>query len=172
MHGKVECPPVELVSYPGKVVPFHKPIRVNTDFLAHVQRFEDIVHATAIEFYGRPPTAMRHYGSYYCRRIRTWPYLISEHGLGNALDVGGFEFARLKRGDAEHIDPKWRGRFAVSMGKNWKEQGSVHQQFLHELARRTIAKEGLFRVILGPADPKHHDHFHFDMAPFRIVNVF
>jgi hypothetical protein len=47
-----------------------------------------------------------------------------------------------------------------------------HSRFLRELARRTIARRDLFHVLLGPSYPGHQSHFHFDCAPFRMVDVF
>lgn len=174
MTGPMQCPPVELVSYAGEVVPFSKSAKVYVDFVDHLRRFETIVRDTSVEVYGRAPTSITHEGAYYCRRIRRWPYLISEHGLGNAIDVSAFEFARLSGPDAKDVPARWRGKFRVSMSKHWTASGAseVHREFLHLLARRVIDGDKLFRVILGPADPKHASHFHFDMAPFRIVNVF
>ena len=175
MSGKVVCPPVPLVHYKGEVIAFDKPARVFEGFAPHLTRFEEIARDTAIEVYGRAPSKVKTYGSFYCRRIRTWGYLISEHGLGNALDVAGFRFKRLPRGQRADVPKEWRGRFDVSMSRHWngkKGRDATHRRFLRLLAKRVIAEEGLFRVILGPADPKHKDHFHFDMAPFRIVNVF
>jgi hypothetical protein len=174
MTGKVVCPPVGLVNYSGDVVAFHKPARINEHFAQHLRRFEEIVRDTALEIYGRAPSRITRMGSFYCRRIRAWPYLISEHGLGNAVDVGGFEFSRVA-GEAAGVPAQWRRAFEVTMSKHWRagtERDADHQKFLHLLAKRVIDEENLFRVILGPADPKHKDHFHFDMAPFRIVNVF
>ncbi len=130
---------------------------------------------TAKEVYGRAPVRLVTYGSYYCRRIRSWSYLISEHGLGNALDVAAFEFAKASRGEGKGQPKTVQRAFTVSMSKHWKPRkpaDQIHKEFLHLLAKRIIAEPRLFRVILGPADPKHHDHFHVDMAPFRIINVF
>ncbi|MBL4635897.1 MAG: extensin family protein [Kofleriaceae bacterium] len=174
MSGKVSCPPVELVNYQGEKIPYQKKARVYVGFAQHLRRFEEIVAETAIEVYGRAPSKIITYGSYYCRRIRSWPYLISEHGLGNALDVAGFEFKKMSGPNAGSLPRSLRRSFKVSMSKHWnaRAKDKVHQRFLRTLARAVINEEGLFRVILGPADPKHHDHFHFDMAPFRIVNVF
>lgn len=175
MSGKLQCPPVELTEYPGKHIAYDKPARVYVGFAEHLERFELLVRDTAIEIYGRAPTKIRTYGSYYCRRIRTWGYLVSEHGLGNALDVAGFEFGKLPKSERSGIPAPWQGRFSVTMSKHWRAQSeadATHRKFLRTLAQRVIDEEGLFRVILGPADPKHQDHFHFDMAPFRIVNVF
>lgn len=174
ISGKVACPPVELVDYPGQHIPYQKNARVYVGFADHLRRFEKITEQVAIEVYGRAPSKIITYGSYYCRRIRSWPYLISEHGLGNALDVAGFEFKKISGENSRELPASLRRAFKVSMSKHWNASAKdkVHEKFLHLLATRVIASEGLFRVILGPADPKHHDHFHFDMAPFRIVNVF
>jgi hypothetical protein len=175
MSGKLVCPPVELMEYQGKHLAYDKPARIYVGFAEHLERFEILARDTAIEIYGRAPTRIRTYGSYYCRRIRTWGYLVSEHGLGNALDVAGFEFGKVKGSERSSVPTQWQRSFKVSMSKHWRassEREATHSKFLRTLAQRVIDEEGLFRVILGPADPKHQDHFHFDMAPFRIVNVF
>ena len=43
---------------------------------------------------------------------------------------------------------------------------------LADLARRVIARPEVFRTVLGPAYPGHHNHFHLDCAPYRVVEVF
>lgn len=163
-----------LTSYRGSVLRFHKPLRINDAFVAHVREFEQIVYDTAVEVYGRPPTRIRHFGSYYCRRISTWPYLVSEHGLGNAIDIGGFEFARLRTGKQTDVPARWRRSFKVTLSRHWNATGknADHARFLRLLATRIIERDGLFRVILGPGHPNHHDHFHLDMARWRVVSVF
>lgn len=174
LSGKAFCPPIDLVDYRGSVVPFHKPLRIAEPFRAHVRTLEEIARDTAIEIYGRPPTRIRHFGSYYCRRISTWPYLVSEHGMGNALDIGGFDFARLKRDDHPDATGRWRKSFSVRMSRHWRATGkdADHARFLRLFARRVIDREGLFRVVLGPAHPGHQDHLHLDMARHRVINVF
>ena len=168
---------------------FHRPLRVNAPFRKRVQALEVIVSDTAIEIYGRPPSRIRHLGAFYCRRISTWPYLVSEHGLGNAIDIAGFSFDRLSGDEQPTVPAQWRKRFEVRMTKHWNATGSnaPHSRFLQLLARRLIdadveaeadatqdghGRESLFRVILGPAQPNHDDHLHLDMARWRIVNVF
>lgn len=172
--GKAYCPPIELVDYRGAIVRFHKPLRINTAFREHVREFEQIVRDTAMEVYGRPPTKIRHFGSFYCRRISTWPYLVSEHGLGNAVDIGGFDFSRLGPDEFPEVQKRWRKAFSIRMARHWRAKGKEgeHSRFLQLLARRIIDRPGLFRVILGPAHPNHNDHLHLDMARGRVVNVF
>ena len=46
-----------------------------------------------------------------------------------------------------------------------------HARFLDELARALVADKTIFRVMLGPGYPGHKDHFHFDMAPYRLVKI-
>jgi BirA family biotin operon repressor/biotin-[acetyl-CoA-carboxylase] ligase len=35
-----------------------------------------------------------------------------------------------------------------------------------------IGRDDVFRVLLGPGYPGHDTHFHFDMAPWRMVQIF
>ena len=52
------------------------------------------------------------------------------------------------------------------------EFDQIHRTFLRTLAQRIIDEPRLFRVALGPAWPGHRNHFHFDCAPYRLVEVF
>ena len=174
-RGRFECPELELVRYRGDVIRYHKPARIYVGFQKKLERMEEIVRDTAIEFYGRAPVRIKHLGTYYCRRIRSWPTYISEHGLGNAIDVEGFDFASVRKRDAPEVPAALRRGFQIRIEKHWNATGatgSVHARFLHTLAQRLVDEDGLFRVMLGPAEPGHHNHFHFDVAPWRIVNIF
>ena len=175
--GPVRCPKVDLVSYKGDIVKYYVPVRVFVGFRERLRRFEAVVRDTAIEVYGRAPKSIHHLGTLNCRRIRTWPDYLSEHGLGNAIDVSGFDFgplprktslpaglpSSLRRGFQVRLDPDWDGT---------SEKGAVHARFLRLLAERVVARTDIFRVMLGPAYPGHKNHFHFDCAPWRIVWVF
>lgn len=174
-RGRVKCPELELVRYRGDVIRYHKPAHVYVGFRKKLERMEQIVSETAIEFYGRPPARIKHLGTYYCRRIRSWPTYISEHGLGNAIDVEGFDFRWVSRKDAPGVPARLRRAFQIRIEQHWNGTRGVaatHARFLHTLAQRLIDEDGLFRVMLGPAEPGHHNHFHFDAAPWRIVNIF
>ena len=48
---------------------------------------------------------------------------------------------------------------------------ALHRRFLHRLALRLARDTSLFRVVLGPGYPGHADHFHLDMASYRLVVV-
>lgn len=173
--GKLRCPKVEMIRHKGESVRYHKPVYVYVDFRERLESFESLVAEVAIDIYGRAPKRIKHVGTYNCRRIRRFPDILSEHALGNAIDVEGFDFAPARghdeRGDSPHRSLR-RG-FQVRVGRHWdRERGvsAMHARFLRELTDRLV-EEDIFRVLLGPAFPGHQDHFHFDLAPYRLVQL-
>jgi hypothetical protein len=171
------CRGVELVRYRGRRVPYDRPARVHPAFVARLQRFEALVVDTALAHYGRAPARLLHLGTHNCRRMRRYPDWISEHALGNAIDVAGFAFARLPRGAQLRpgLPAALRGRFEARLDRHWtatRGPGALHRAFLHALGRELLARPDLFRVVLGPAWPGHHNHFHLDAAPYRVTAVF
>jgi len=176
-RGKVVCPKVEMTRYKGDIVRYHKPVKIFVGFKERLQKFEEVVKQTSIEFYGRAPKKIRHIGTYNCRRIGGYPTYISEHGLGNGIDIAGFDFGRLPRGVElpEGAPKRLKRGFKVRLLKHWKGRNAVtkhHSRFLRTLAVRLIEREDIFRVLLGPAYPGHKDHFHLDVSPWRIVEIF
>lgn len=141
-----------------------------------LQELEALVSELSIEHYGRAPRRLVHLGTHNCRRIRTYPDWISEHTFGNAIDLAGFDFGPLPRGQQlADIPARLRRPFNVRIADHWNGRGSTnayHSRFLRALATRLIERRDLFRGILGPAWPGHHNHFHLDMAPYRVVEVF
>lgn len=176
--GKVICPKTELKRYSGEYLQYHKPLLLSPHFIELLKPFEELVKEVAIEVYGRVPQKIFHLGSFNCRRIGGYPNLISEHGLGNALDVAGFDFSALPKGQPvpEGLPTVLKRAFKVRMLKDWDAQGkkgaaTYHQRFLQMLAQRMIGKK-LFRVILGPSYPGHKNHLHIDQAPYELIEVF
>ena len=174
--GRVRCPKVDLVTYRGDLVRMHTPVRVNVDFRERLRRFEAVLRDVAIEVYGRAPARIHHLGALNCRRIRTWPAFLSEHGLGNAIDVAGFDFKSAPRRHAlpAGVPPALRRGFRVRLAEHWGAtdgSAALHARFLHLLAERLVPRHDIFRVMLGPAYPGHQDHFHFDCAPWRLVEI-
>jgi hypothetical protein len=150
-------------------------VYVYVDFRERMVFFEDIVAEVAKDVYGRAPKKIKHLGTYNCRRIRRFPDLLSEHALGNAIDVEGFDFGPAKDSSEKESSPlrSLRRGFQVRVGKHWNgEHGAaaLHARFLRELTDKLI-EEDTFRVLLGPAFPGHHDHFHFDLAPYRLIDL-
>lgn len=175
--GRMRCPEVERVRYEGSALRWKTPLEVHPAFEKRLAAFEAIAVGVAEKIYGRAPTRIRHLGSYNCRRIRRYPDLLSEHGLGNAIDVAGFEFPALSARERKTSKlPKALQRaFSVTVLDHWDGKGAddspngLHRRFLHELTAALEAHPEVFRVMLGPAYPGHRNHFHFDCAPYRLV---
>lgn len=176
-RGPLKCPEVELVIYRGKHLRYAQQAKVYVGFSKRLAKMEKVARSAAIEVYGRAPRRLVHMGTYSCRRIKAYPTWLSEHGLGNAIDLEGFNFGALKRGDElpAGVPRALRGPFAVRLLRHWKAKrgpAKLHAQFLRLFAKRLIARKDIFRVLLGPAYPGHRNHFHLDCAPWRIVDVF
>jgi len=173
--GKVICPKVPLTRYRGDLLRYHSTLRVYEGFVPHLKKFEEVVRDTSIEFYGRAPHRIRHMGTYNCRIIRGYPNLVSEHGMGNGIDIAGFDFKALPKADRKNspLPKRFQRAFKVRLLKHWNEgpNPDIHAQFLDTLARRLVNRPDIFRVLLGPSYPGHKNHFHFDMSPYRLVDI-
>jgi hypothetical protein len=165
-----------LVPYRGEHLRYQKPVQIHPAFRAQLVAFERIVEQVAIAHYGRAPSRVVHLGGYNCRRMRLYPTWVSEHALGNAIDIAGFDFAPATRKDLLRPDlPKaLRRGFQVRLLSHWDAKGvaGAHSRFLRALAEAVIARPDVFHVVLGPAWPGHKNHFHLDHAPYRVVEVF
>jgi hypothetical protein len=163
-----------LVRYRGEHLHYQKPLSVHTAFQSHLVAFEALVVQVATRHYGRAPQRIVHIGGYACRRMRRYPSWVSEHALGNAIDVAGFDFAPLPRRaqGADGVAPGLRRGFQVRLDQHWHGQGknAPHAAFLHDLAKEITQHPEVFSVLLGPGYPGHHNHFHLDFAPYRLID--
>ena len=171
------CPAVDLVDHRGDTIRFHPPAKVNSEFKERLEKLSAVVATVGTEVYGRPPLSIVDLGTFVCRRMEGHPRYLSEHGLGNAIDVAGFDFGPLPKGALlpAGLDRAFKNGFEVRVQTHWKAKtghAAVHARFLKTLARRIIGRTDIFRVLLGPGYPGHGNHFHFDMAPFRLVQIF
>jgi hypothetical protein len=176
-RGPFKCPKVELVDHRGDTVRFHPPAKVYSGFRDRLAKFELVVKEVGIEVYGRAPSRIVNLGTFNCRRMTTYSNWISEHGLGNAIDVEGFDFGPLPKGEAlpAGLHKAFKAPFEVRVQTHWNEKpgrAPIHSRFLRTLAQRLIPRKDIFRVLLGPGYPGHSNHFHFDMASFRMVQIF
>jgi extensin-like protein len=172
-RGPARCPAVPLVVYKGSRVRYDHPARVHPAFAERLRMFEEVLVDVAREHFGRAPVTMQHAGTYSCRRIGGYPTLISEHGIGNGIDVVAFSFPGLPRKKTAPSDlpASLRRPFRVSLADFQAEPNTPRARFLDALARRLIGRHDIFRVLLGPAYPGHKGHFHFDVAPYRVVSI-
>ncbi len=175
--GKVVCRPETLVRYAGSSIRYQGAVEINPAFRQRLERFEQLLSETALEVYGRPPRRIRHLGAYSCRSSRNRSYRLSEHALGNAIDIVGFDFAPAtkQRPLAAGLPRQLRGAFEVRVARHWNASAGntalVHARFLRLLLDRLQERGNVFRGVVGPGHPGHADHFHFDMSPWRYVRL-
>ena len=167
---RLRCEASELVTYRSRSLRYV--VRVHPAFRERLARFDALVVDLATSHYGRPPRRLAHHGSFACRSLRSRKERISEHALGNALDLRGFDFGPLPRRLAapEAMPKHLRAGFSVRVLDNWaprRSRDDYHARFLHQLAEALRHRPDIFRGIVGPPRPRHHDHLHLDVAPWR-----
>ena len=97
--------------------------------------------------------AMRHYGTYNCRVI-SGSDTLSEHGLGNAIDIYGFEF---DDGELWTLVDDWE--HDTSSGFD-----TAAGEWLYDSAYRWF-DDDIWNIILTPNyNSAHDDHFHVDLT--------
>jgi hypothetical protein len=171
--SKFKCDTGELVLYRGERLSYGGAVRVHPAFAARLRHFETITAQVATEVYGRAPTRIRHLGTYSCRNSRNRSNRISEHALGNAIDVAGFDFGPAPKAERAQAPASQRWGFKVSVDRHFNaERGDAlqHRRFLRLLIER-LEQERPFRVMLGPNHRGHANHFHFDMSPWTYSDV-
>ncbi|MFO0751188.1 MAG: extensin family protein [Myxococcota bacterium] len=170
--GRMRCPEIALVWHEGGAIRWASALRVNAEFDKRLSLFEDVVKTVAERVLGRAPKKLTHLGSFNCRRIARYPDLLSEHGLGNAVDVAGFVFPALSREakKTSKLPKRWQGGVTVTVLGDWTDD-TPGGEFLRALTAELEQRPDIFRVMLGPAYPGHKNHFHFDVAPYRLVQL-
>lgn len=169
--GETRCPELTFVSYAGTRVPYGRPARVVDAFVPRLELFDALVADVATAHYGRAPAKLRHFGALACRRVRGSHSRLSEHALGNAIDISGFGFARLKAAEPAPatLPIELRKAFEVSIEKHWDGGASpaeaLHQRFLRALVER-VQEDDVFRGVIGPGREGHANHLHFDQSPW------
>ncbi|MFL5023788.1 MAG: extensin family protein [Microvirga sp.] len=91
------------------------------------------------------------FGTYACRNVNHRANgRRSEHATANAIDIAGFVLA-----DGQQITVK----------SDWTGSNARRSAFLRTLRNGAC---DFFDVVLSPDyNEAHHDHFHFDMGPYR-----
>ncbi|MEY4546197.1 MAG: hypothetical protein RL685_2392 [Pseudomonadota bacterium] len=168
------CPKLELRKFRGDSVRFEPAARVVEPFRKRLLELERIVNEVSRRVYDRPPSAILVAASYGCRSVRGKQRRLSEHALGNAIDIKGFRFAPARGASARGLPSALKDGFDVRIDQHWKARGSAvrrrHARFLEELTS-ALLEHDTFRTLLGPAHRDHSDHLHFDMAPQHFVNL-
>jgi hypothetical protein len=111
----------------------------------------DVVQPAAQRHLGEPVVRMRVLSSYGCRRI-AGSGRVSQHAIGQAIDIAAFDTARER----------------IAVQDSWRDRGP-RGEFLRAVARGACAR---FAVVLTPnSDRDHYNHFHLDLGPHQLCSV-
>ena len=109
------------------------------------------VQPHAMSVYGQRIASLKILSSYSCRpRNNVRGAKLSEHGMGNAIDVGSFILA---------------DGYEINVLTNWYGGSAQDKSFLRAVRAEAC---GPFHTVLGPgSDADHKDHFHLDLQHER-----
>lgn len=111
---------------------------------------QQTVFPQASQTYGAKISEIKIAASYACRpRNNVRGAKLSEHGMGNAIDISGFTFANGTQ---------------ISVLEDYYGSGAAHT-FLSSIRKDAC---GPFHTVLGPgSDANHKDHIHLDLQRER-----
>lgn len=119
-------------------------------------RLEVLMQEVASRELGVSILRAKQMGTYSCRKMVRFDF-VSEHSYGNAIDIGSFTLS-----DGRDIS------VAKHFGKLDAEAPDERARFLRTLGELAFDRN-VVSVSLGPYwDKLHRDHFHFDMARYRV----
>ncbi len=158
-RGGIACGTEQAVVYesgPGRIRYNGPPIMTCGMALA-LGRFELMLQQEAERRLGKRVTRIEQGGTYNCRKMARFKDMVSEHSYANAIDLRSFTLQ-----DGRRIS------VLRQFGPVTSEGQEIRSAFLRNVARRAY-DEGLFSVVLTPFfDSLHRDHFHLDLARYRL----
>jgi hypothetical protein len=120
-------------------------------------RFEQVVQEEATAQLGKRVRRVTQGGTYSCRKMQRFANMVSEHSYANAIDIRSLE---LEGGKTVSV--------LAHFGPLDTEPTRPESLFLRSVARR-LYDENVFSVVLTPHfDALHRDHFHLDLARYRL----
>jgi hypothetical protein len=133
----------------GALLPWERPGYLDCQTATVFYGFEaEVLQPLAQRFLGQQIKRLIGVGTYDCRLQTGGRTVLSQHGLGRAIDVHGFELADGTK---------------LTVARDWAPRGP-RREFLHAVAREACR---YFKVVLGPnADKYHQDHLHLDTGPY------
>jgi hypothetical protein len=154
----VECGAPEVVVYRGPAggVRWNAAPLVSCGMALALGRFEAVLAEVSVRELGSRVVKVEQGGTYNCRKMARFD-LVSEHSFANAIDVRSFRLADGRRISVER-----------HFGRPGVEPRTAEGRFLRALARQ-LYDDGVFSVVLTEYfDRLHRDHFHLDLARYRI----
>jgi hypothetical protein len=143
-HGVIVTKGPTGITYSG-------PLMIDCSLALSLTSVEKVIQEEAMRHLGQPITRVTTLGSYSCRSVRGWKERISQHAIGNAMDMASFT---PKKGQAASVMRDYQ----VGVEQPTTPRG----RFLRAIYGRLWSEGGVTRV-LGPEwDAAHRDHFHLD----------
>jgi hypothetical protein len=130
---------------------------LNCEMVAALHRWvTQVAQPAAKQEFNTRLTGLQNASSYACRlRNNSSTGKLSEHGLGNAIDIADFRFSNRMEAS---VAGSWRGSIK---GLSLSSRGDF-------LKRSRAGACKYFNTVLGPgSDPFHKDHFHLDLMKLR-----
>ncbi len=136
-------------------IKYSPPLQVDCSLALELGAIERAIQEQANEQLGSPVVKVNVFGSYSCRKVRGGVSgNLSEHAVGNAIDIGGFV-------------PRRGG--AISVARDYlpmqPEAPHAKSRFLRAVFRALQAEKSITYVIGPETRADHHDHIHIDRAP-------
>jgi len=119
-------------------------------------RFEAILREESEQRLGSRVVSIDQGGTYNCREMARFAH-VSEHSYANAIDVRSFRLADGRAISVKHY-----------FGRPSEKPKGPEGAFLRALARRLYDEEVFSVVLTEYFDRLHRDHFHLDMARYRV----
>ena len=141
--------PYYVTAFANGTVRVKSRVTLGCPMIATMDRWlKEVVQPAAMARFGQPVTQISTMGSYGCRRRNHRPGAkLSEHGFGNALDIGSLTIGADRK---------------LKIIKHWRRGDDQERAFLRETHAGACR---YFRTVLGPGSDRHHEnHLHFDLA--------
>jgi hypothetical protein len=157
--GRITCGAEQVVVYRAgpEAIRFNIAPVVTCGMALAIARMETVVQGEAMARFGKRVGRIDHGGTYSCRRITRFHHMVSEHSYANAIDIRAFTLE-----DGRRIE------VFRHFGSVETDSTASESRFLRAVARR-LYDEDVFSVVLTPFfDAGHRDHFHLDLARYRV----
>lgn len=141
--------PLKVTALAGGTVSLNTTQTIGCPMTAALDRWvSEVVQPIAMARFGQPVVQVKSMGAYSCRPMNNQSGArLSEHGFGNAIDIGGFVL---------------RDGHEITVVKAWTKGTDQEQAFLREAHAGAC---GLFTTVLGPgSNAFHYNHIHLDLA--------
>jgi hypothetical protein len=158
-NGRITCGADQVVVYRAgpEAIRYNIAPVVACGLAIAIARLETVVEQEAIARFGKRVARIEQGGTYTCRRMSRFRHMVSEHSYANAIDIRAFT-----------LEDGRRVEVLAHFGSTDSEPATPESRFLRAVARR-LYDEAVFSVVLTPFwDAIHRNHFHLDMARYRV----